>query len=189
MASLNITPPGGNSWEMALSRDQSRQVKGFLETSGERNYRIPYTAITTVRTNTLGNFAKDFFLPTLINYLHRVEGVATIAIATITALFFDILTLPIRGITLIPRILTNANRPENKFHTWLKENRAPDAVLQAEAVRVKHVESTRTRLNRSSSTQVLSYYFIESLSGISGHSSDFHQHSSTSLGEKPQKHS
>lgn len=76
MATLAIKPIGGDSWEMELSKKQSKQVKGFLKTSGERNYQIIHAALITVRTNSSENFTNDFFLPTLINHASHVEGTA-----------------------------------------------------------------------------------------------------------------
>lgn len=63
-----------------------------------------------VRTNTWTNLAKDFFLPTLVNQALRVKSVALRRIAVIVAGIFDLITLPIRIVTVIPRCRSNANK-------------------------------------------------------------------------------
>lgn len=90
-----------------------------------------------VRTNTLKNFAKDFFLPTTVNQALRVKPLAKRVFAILGALVLDTLTFPVRLLTCIPTILTNTKPEDHPFYQYLQTDPATQRVLHAEHVRVK----------------------------------------------------
>lgn len=63
-----------------------------------------------VRTHTPEKFATDFFLPTTYNHALRVDSKARKIFAVLGALLLDILTLPIRLLTCLPRYLYNSRQ-------------------------------------------------------------------------------
>ena len=68
--------------------------------------------IITVRTDTLGNFCQDFFLPTFIHHAMKTNDIGVKIITGFAFLIIDICTLPIRIITLLPRYYVNGQSPK-----------------------------------------------------------------------------
>lgn len=69
-----------------------------------------------IRTNSLKNIAKDCLLPATTHLAMRVDcHVIGKLIAIIAAAAWDLATLPIRLLSLIPRIIYNAMQPEHEI--------------------------------------------------------------------------
>ncbi len=98
----------------------SRREIGFFE-----------SMLITARTNTLENCATDFFFPTLINHALKTHDLALKILMTIDLFIVDICTLPIRLITLLPRMLYNEyNRKEtHPFYIYLINQGVPAEAL------------------------------------------------------------
>lgn len=58
-----------------------------------------------IRIATAGECAVDFFLPTTVNHASEVEDVALRVFAILGAIILDLLTLAIRFVTVIPRLI------------------------------------------------------------------------------------
>ncbi|EKD86217.1 MAG: hypothetical protein ACD_37C00407G0002 [uncultured bacterium] len=82
--------------------------------------------IIPVRTDTLGNFCQDFFLPGLFNKALKVKDVAI-------KMFLCVITFPIRLITVIPRCIYNVVYPKeaHPFYQYLINNGVAAADLSA----------------------------------------------------------
>lgn len=93
--------------------------------SGKRGgaFRLVKAAIIPVRTNNLKNICKDVLLPTTVNRALKIHNLAGRIFAVVFALGFDILTLPIRLITLIPRAIHNAKAEKTFLKTFLDHHR------------------------------------------------------------------
>lgn len=75
-----------------------------------------------VRTHTPEKFATDFFLPTTYNHAIRVNSKVRKIFAILGALLLDILTLPVRLLTCLPRCLYNS-RQTNPLYKFLPGDR------------------------------------------------------------------
>ena len=73
------------------------------------------------------NFCQDFFFPTTTHHLHRVEGLALRIIAGLGTLFLDLITLPIRLLTLIPCLRQKNKEAEIPLMKFLKEQQVANA--------------------------------------------------------------
>lgn len=80
--------------------------------------------IVPVRTDTLNNFCKDLFLPGLFNEALKTKDVALKIFLCIMMPIYDIITLPIRLITVIPRYIYNAlhSKESHLFYQYLINN-------------------------------------------------------------------
>ncbi len=98
----------------------NRRTIGFLEST-----------TITVRTNTLQNFAKDFFFPTLINHALKIHDLALKIICTIAFICLDICTLPIRICTLLPLCIANGLHPKvsHPLYQYLLAHQVPAVAL------------------------------------------------------------
>lgn len=92
-------------------------------------------ALMPVRTNGLSNFNKDFFLPTTLNHGVKANGSFKKVMAVAGAILLDLLTLPIRLITSVPRALFNAHN-QNPLRTHLIKTKCAEAITQAETITV-----------------------------------------------------
>jgi hypothetical protein len=101
-----------------------------------REIGIFESTLITVRSDTLANFSKDFFLPTFINHALKIDSLALKVIMCIAALALDIVTLPIRIITLIPRLYLNATHPktQNVMYRFLEAFGAPPELLNRDHI-------------------------------------------------------
>jgi hypothetical protein len=92
--------------------------------------------IIPVRTDNLHNFCEDFFLPGFFNCALKTHDVATRILLCIFLPIYDILSLPIRLITAIPRYLYNVAHPKEShpFYQYLINNGVPAATLSADSI-------------------------------------------------------
>jgi hypothetical protein len=86
---------------------------------GNRTISIFTATLITVRTNNYCNFIKDFFLPTVVNHAIKIDNQVAIYFAILIASFFDIITFPVRCITLIPRVIVNAHQSAHSLRGFL----------------------------------------------------------------------
>lgn len=91
-----------------------------LKNANRGSYGILPMLLCVIRTDTIENFATDLFLPTFINCAQRVQQLAGKITAGIFFFIVDIATLPLRMITLLPRVIisllyTKENHPAYQF--------------------------------------------------------------------------
>jgi hypothetical protein len=91
-----------------------------LEKANRGSWGILPMLVCVIRTDTLENFATDLFLPTFINCALKVHQFAGKITAGIFFFIVDIATLPLRMITLLPRVIisllyTKENHPGYQF--------------------------------------------------------------------------
>lgn len=104
---------------------------------------------TVVRTDTFINFCEDFFFPAACAAM-KTQHLAERILEMIVSFFLDLITLPIRCITLIPRLIYNyAHQQENHpFYRYLIEEGVEESSLAKPQV---HLERTE-RGHRTAST-------------------------------------
>lgn len=123
-------------WSKMVDQADYKLVKESL-TKGEPTVNVFKAALYPVRTNLLKNFAIDLFLPTTLNVAVRVERAAYRVFAIIGAIFFDLLTLPIRLVTAIPRIIANRNPKITPLHQFLLDKKVDAEILEADYLHVE----------------------------------------------------
>lgn len=102
---------------------------------GRKSVNFFAATLYPVRTNTLANFAKDAFLPTVMNHAIKVENTALRVLAIIGALFLDLITSPIRLLAAVPRIVLNMFKGEQILFLYL-QNLGHGDVLNSDSVKV-----------------------------------------------------
>jgi hypothetical protein len=92
-----------------------------------------------VRTDSLKKFCKDFFLPGFFNHALKTHDFALKVFQCLLMPIFDLITLPIRLITVIPRYLYNAKQPKQAhlFYRFLINNGVPANALDDNHVYVE----------------------------------------------------
>jgi hypothetical protein len=123
-------------WEKPLQQAADyRKLKKICLSGNTVNF--PYICLFPVRTNSLGNFAQDFFFPVLYHRASRVASLAQRLIENCICFLIDLVTLPIRMITSIPRAIYNTQQKEHRLLTYLKQHGAPKQLTQTDHVQVE----------------------------------------------------
>lgn len=120
--------------KIELERDEFNKIVGYCNNRREAVTLFSAT-LYPVRTNNFSNFAKDFFLPTVVNQTIKVKDMAAKVFAIIGALFLDLATFPIRLVTFIPRIIMNAVKEEHTLLRYLRQH-GKNEVLDSDSVNV-----------------------------------------------------
>lgn len=88
-----------------------------------------------IRTNTLRHFTEDFFFPLLYHHTNTIDSCVRRAFGYLACLLVDLLTLPIRAITSIPRAVYNATT-EHALLTYLKKSGINEQLIATDHVSV-----------------------------------------------------
>lgn len=122
-------------WQTLISKDEQGKVLQLLNSA--ETVGLLGATLRPVRTNTLKNFGKDFFLPTTVNQALRVKSLVKRVFAILGSLVLDTLTFPLRIITCIPAFLMHSKPQKHPFYQYLQEQNVEANVLDAEHVYVK----------------------------------------------------
>lgn len=116
------------------SAEEFQRVKNLCD--NKRRIGWLESLVIPVRTDNLNNFCKDFFFPGLFNQALKTHDVATKIFLCIFMSIYDIISLPIRLITVIPRYLYNAAHPKEShpLYQYLIDKGVPAATLSADYV-------------------------------------------------------
>ncbi len=111
-----------------------------------------------VRTDTAHRFCKDFFFPCVERAL-KIQNYIEKVFAIIAAVIFDLLTLPIRCITLLPRLIINwvNAREKHPLHKYLVEQNADPRILNCDHVYMRKVVVKEGKLDM----RIETFNFIE----------------------------
>lgn len=123
------------SWERKLTVEEFDKIKSYVK--GSHVVPIIRATLKPVRTNNLKNFGKDFFLPTVANQAVRIQHSAGRVFAILGALILDSLTFPIRLLTCVPRVISNAYRKENLLRKYLLNQGVEAKLIESDHVRVR----------------------------------------------------
>lgn len=136
-------------WQKDLNDDDFQIVKGHVDKGAVKDSLL-YTVLSgtwkPIRTNNLTNFAKDFFLPTTVNQALRIQNTIGKVIAAVVALFVDLLTLPIRVIMAIPRVIMNSKKEESPLYKYLLAEGVDSQLLASDYVQVGLTKQTGSTL-------------------------------------------
>lgn len=104
--------------------------------------------VIPVRTDTLGNLCQDFFFPGLFNVALKTKDASLRIFLCIFMPICDVLSFPIRLITVLPRCVYNAIYPKeaHPFYQYLIDNGVDAVDLSPGHVfaETKHAESDMT---------------------------------------------
>jgi hypothetical protein len=124
------------TWEKRFAApEEVEQVRGFSE--GRDFICLLCGTFKPIRTNTCKTFAEDFFFPTLVNYALKVKSVVGKIFAILTALVLDIITLPLRLLTAIPRAIANKIKGEHPLRKYLIAQNVDKKLLEGDHVTVQ----------------------------------------------------
>ena len=100
-----------------------------------------------VRTDKIGHFCQDFFLPTVAHVASKVDSLAWKVIVCAISFVLDIATLAIRAITIIPRYVYNARHPKENhvLYRYLTKQKVKPQDLEQGFVEVKIVRTAVTK--------------------------------------------
>jgi hypothetical protein len=114
-----------------------------------------------VRTDSLKNLCKDMFLPSFIYVALKSNGLASKIFLGIITLALDIITLPIRLVTVIPRAIYNAAHPKQAypFYQYLINNGVAPNDLNVGHVYVEviKIDAINNKYNLSSEGTTLNF--------------------------------
>ncbi len=134
--SIKISNSDNNSaWEKQLTSSEYQQVEDYVK--GKNAVSIIPATFKPVRTNNLKNFSKDFFLPTTVNHAIKVQNMVGKIFAILASLVLDVLTFPIRLLTVIPRVISNAKQEENQLRKYLIIEGVDKKLLESDHVKVR----------------------------------------------------
>lgn len=104
------------------SFDVSEKTYRELKSANRGTYGILPMTLCVIRADNLKNFLTDLFCPTFVHAALKVEKLAGQIILGIAFALLDIVTLPVRLITLLPRVVFGM--------IWTKENNPGYLFLQ-----------------------------------------------------------
>lgn len=112
-------------------QQEYRKVDSYCK---NKNIAEPWKAlIFPIRTNSFSNFAKDFFLPNVVDTAKKTINIVAKIFLVLISLAFDLVTFPIRLLTCIPRIIVNAKAPEHPLKAYLKTPECTAALVNPNA--------------------------------------------------------
>jgi hypothetical protein len=111
----------------------------------EARYDLFKATLITVRTNSVQNFCKDFFLPTFINQTLKSHDVVLKVLLTLPTLVLDIVTFPLRAITLIPRFVYNLGktREHHPLHQYLIQKGIKPKDLAVDSITLRYAKQDK----------------------------------------------
>ena len=110
---------------------------------GKSNYGLAsnrLALVVPIRTNNIKNFASDLLFPTLAIFSAKKVHVIAKAIMTVIVTVIDLISLPVRLVTAIPRSIYNhVTYKEPKLYTFLKGEPGinPKTLLKCDCVSLR----------------------------------------------------
>lgn len=127
-------------WEKEVDKEEFQHLKRICAPE-QTNTSIWAQFLIPVRTHSLTYLALDFFSPIISNAIFYNCYPSNLSCAKqceiIPVFFLELLTLPIRFTTLLPRVIYNAAQPEHPFRHWLYQEGVPEGYLMGDSVTIK----------------------------------------------------
>lgn len=102
----------------------------------------PY--FVAARTDTWSHFCEDFFLPSTLHTTLKMKTLAEQIFTVIGHLLLDMVTLPVRLLTLIPQYLGN-KKQDHPLHKYLVQEKADPRILNTNQVYLQKVSLGRNQ--------------------------------------------
>lgn len=123
--------------------DVSKEEYFALRAADRGAWGILPMTLCVIRTDNLNNFLSDFCCPTVVNCALKARKLAGQIILGIGSLFLDIITLPVRLITLLPRLAFAQTKENNPAYRFLMRHSAkPEMYKDANPIYCTAVETT-----------------------------------------------
>lgn len=135
---IKVTNPENDAnIALQLSADEFTRVKEYIGRS-RSTINVLCATLKPIRTNNCKNFAKDFFLPTVVNHAIKIDNLSVKIFALPVAFLLDVVTFPIRLVTCVPRAISNTRQEEYIFKTFLASKVGRGSpLLQTDHVKIK----------------------------------------------------
>lgn len=134
-AHLSVTDPNSKiSWECSLDHDEFEKVKAYCKEAPPCHNAI-FGSCIPIRLNK--HFFEDLFLPNTLKLVFRLDHLMRFFFEALATLFWDIISFPMRGATLLPWTLWNCSKGETPLHKFLKEKRCAQHILNQEWIFAK----------------------------------------------------
>lgn len=140
----------GTTWRTRLKTKEFPFVRAMCQ---DRTNMAGYikAAIMPIRTHDIKSLAKDLFLPSLVNAALKVRNVVDKIFIIIFATIYDLLTFPLRIVTLIPRCIYNSCKASKKhiLSEFLASKGAPQHLQEGKIsimLRRQQPDSTESNL-------------------------------------------
>lgn len=114
-----------NDLDFKLHNEKMGKVRGVV-----------FGVLCPIRTNTVKNFIVDVFLPTTINYTIKINKSVKRVFAVLGSIILDTMTLPVRLLTCIPRMIFNPKKEDNKIFQAFKQRGINKEILEHDALMV-----------------------------------------------------
>ncbi|MBS0620677.1 MAG: hypothetical protein JSS61_04375 [Verrucomicrobia bacterium] len=168
-SSIQISHPSTHlTWRKDLSEQEAREIMPLCQRA-----RIYSAGLCwPIRTHNWKDFAKDFFLPTVVNQAFRTNHIAIQIFIFLGGLVQDILTFPIRVITCIPRYFMNPRKEDHPFYQYLKAQKVDPLLLVPDYVQVElfwETDSPRMQHHSDYSLNFIEMPSYDSTWSFSGH--------------------
>lgn len=133
-------------WEKTIDRSEYDHLREITDPNLTRT-SLYAQVLTPVRTHALTSMAVDLFFPfsgTALSVVgmsgcmrdcKRNPVIFPVTLPVVAML--ELITMPVRLATLIPRACYNASQPEHPFRTWLYQNGAPAECLEPDMVTIR----------------------------------------------------
>jgi len=135
----------GLRWERNFTEAQVDHVKDLLANDESAWVDWHIGSLVPLRTNSWKSFATDFFLPTAMNHVMKIDNLAKRILAITGAMMWDLITFPIRLLTCVPRLLSNAYRKDSEIKKFIKLH-CPAEMASADVVKVTTKKQTHDRI-------------------------------------------
>ncbi|MEC7840155.1 MAG: hypothetical protein VX777_08975 [Chlamydiota bacterium] len=130
---VNIEAKG----QTVFTSNQQEVYQAVKNCAKSKGKVCPFVAtLIPVRTNNGKNFAKDFFLPTVVNQVPRIHNVAGKIFAGLGAFVLDLITLPVRLLTCVPRVFANSKAKDHALHKLLVEKGVDPKKIDVDTLKV-----------------------------------------------------
>jgi hypothetical protein len=160
VCSIKITNPDNKAvWEKQVTEQEYHKVRTTCLSN--RVAGIIWSSVFPIRTNNWSNFSKDFFIPNVVHYATKTDAVFRKVVEHIVFFFVDLMTLPIRALTCIPRILYNSLQPDCPLVVYLKKEGVDRRLLQTDCLQVDMHADFRPNLSEYEYTVSGKRHFIE----------------------------
>jgi hypothetical protein len=128
------------------TKEEFDQVKKLCD--NKKRVGLFGSLVKPIRTDTAEHFCQDLFFPSLIHCALKLHNTALKVICSIAFTAVDVMTLPIRALTAIPRYFKNGAHPKEShpFYKYLKAHGLDEKHLSAGHVYLEMRWPQRTKV-------------------------------------------
>jgi hypothetical protein len=135
---------GKNLYEKVY--DSEKEVVNFLKTNAKSKpgWSLIKGVVCPLRTDHAKDFTKDFFLPTFVNFVLKINNIALKIFVSLLVIPFDLLTFPIRLVVTPFRAFYNQRHSEEHPLLLIKEK---NKISSKEDIVIIHYKITDVKMS------------------------------------------